>query len=189
MTTEQHSERRERALRLRGRSIGMQAILPEGAMISFALKWAGDSEPAGSEAITGRIPIEIDVAIPIRDFRVRKLLALAPGAGDSHPVGQKAKICRSPRGSTTGLDRVRGDHEKLAVRLRGCSREGKWGLLRMRCRIQRSRMVRFEQSLSWRSVTAAIFERLARRATAIPKMAVLERVNVAPRQIRRIDRS
>ena len=36
--------------------------------------------------------------------------------------------------------------------------------------------------LSWRSVTATIFERLSRRATAIPKMAVLERVNVAPRQ-------
>lgn len=29
-----------------------------------------------------RLPVELDVAVPVRDFRVRNLLALEPGAGD-----------------------------------------------------------------------------------------------------------
>lgn len=32
-----------------------------------------------SDAWAGRLPVELDVAVPLKDFRVRKLLALAPG--------------------------------------------------------------------------------------------------------------
>lgn len=44
-----------------------------------------------------RLPVEVDVAIPLRDFRVRNLLALAPGMvvesqwvhGEDVPVGSR----------------------------------------------------------------------------------------------------
>jgi flagellar motor switch protein FliM/N len=44
-----------------------------------------------------RLPVEVDVAIPLRDFRVRHLLALRPGAvvesqwghGDDVPLGSR----------------------------------------------------------------------------------------------------
>ena len=44
-----------------------------------------------------RLPVEVDVAIPLRDFRVRNLLALEPGAvvesqwvhGDDVPLGSR----------------------------------------------------------------------------------------------------
>jgi flagellar motor switch/type III secretory pathway protein FliN len=32
-----------------------------------------------SNAWAGRLPVELDVAVPLKGFRVRKLLALAPG--------------------------------------------------------------------------------------------------------------
>jgi flagellar motor switch protein FliN/FliY len=76
-------------------------------------------EPSGGQlepAVAG-IPIEIDVAIPIRKFRVRNLLALAPGQvittqwleGEDLPLG-----ARGAQLAWTEFEVV--DH-KLAVRI------------------------------------------------------------------------
>jgi hypothetical protein len=32
-----------------------------------------------SNGVTARLPVEVDVGVPLKDFRVRNLLALAPG--------------------------------------------------------------------------------------------------------------
>ena len=37
-----------------------------------------ESEP-GFGSLVGRLPVELDVAVPVREFRVRHLLALEPG--------------------------------------------------------------------------------------------------------------
>jgi flagellar motor switch protein FliN/FliY len=37
-----------------------------------------ESEP-GFGPLVARLPVELDVAVPVREFRVRHLLALAPG--------------------------------------------------------------------------------------------------------------
>ena len=38
-----------------------------------------EDEDTGFSAEVMRLPVELDVAVPVRDFRVRHLLALAPG--------------------------------------------------------------------------------------------------------------
>ena len=39
-----------------------------------------DKDRVQLQGAVARLPVELDVAIPVRDFRVRNLLALAPGA-------------------------------------------------------------------------------------------------------------
>jgi flagellar motor switch protein FliN/FliY len=39
----------------------------------------GESESIKLNAPVARLPVELDVAVPLRDFRVRNLLALEPG--------------------------------------------------------------------------------------------------------------
>ena len=54
---------------------------------------AGETIPLNAQAM--RLPVELEVAIPLRDFRVRNLLALRSGAlveshwmhGDDVPIG------------------------------------------------------------------------------------------------------
>jgi len=45
---------------------------PEGA--------GEDENEPGFGPLVARLPVELDVAVPVREFRVRHLLALAPGA-------------------------------------------------------------------------------------------------------------
>ena len=40
---------------------------------------AEEDEEIAFGAEVARLPVELDVAVPVRDFRVRHLLALAPG--------------------------------------------------------------------------------------------------------------
>jgi flagellar motor switch protein FliN/FliY len=118
MTTEQHSEREGASAASEGPlNSGMQAILPEGAMIHSPSNGHGDSEPGGSEAITGRIPIEIDVAIPIRDFRVRKLLALAPGQVIATLWAEGEDMPLAARGAQLAWTEFEVIDQKLAVRI------------------------------------------------------------------------
>lgn len=35
--------------------------------------------PIHPESVVARLPVEVEVAVPVRDFRVRNLLALEPG--------------------------------------------------------------------------------------------------------------
>ncbi|MGA3032498.1 MAG: FliM/FliN family flagellar motor C-terminal domain-containing protein [Terracidiphilus sp.] len=59
--------------------------LPEAAIDSSerALVPSGQIADTNAEAAFGprvlRLPVEVDIVVPVRDFRVRNLLALAPG--------------------------------------------------------------------------------------------------------------
>jgi flagellar motor switch/type III secretory pathway protein FliN len=58
--------------------------LPTGAEASSSqalvpVQAAGESVAEGFSAPVMRLPVELDVAVPVREFRVRHLLALAPG--------------------------------------------------------------------------------------------------------------
>jgi flagellar motor switch protein FliN/FliY len=50
-----------------------QALVP-------APRFPQTEEPPGFGPLVGRLPVEVDVAVPVREFRVRHLLALEPGA-------------------------------------------------------------------------------------------------------------
>jgi len=48
------------------------------ALVAVPRQVEEESDSAFSAEVT-RLPVELDVAVPVRDFRVRHLLALAPG--------------------------------------------------------------------------------------------------------------
>ena len=50
----------------------VQALVPVPRVLE-------EDEPARFSGPVARLPVELDVAVPVRDFRVRDLLALAPG--------------------------------------------------------------------------------------------------------------
>jgi len=54
-----------------------QALVPSPRQPGEALE--GESE-LGFGPLVARLPVELDVAVPVREFRVRHLLALEPGA-------------------------------------------------------------------------------------------------------------
>jgi len=56
-----------------GAATAGQALVPSPRQLG-----EDESEP-GFGPLVARLPVELDVAVPVRDFRVRKLLALAPG--------------------------------------------------------------------------------------------------------------
>jgi flagellar motor switch/type III secretory pathway protein FliN len=48
------------------------------ALVPVARPAEGDEQPAFGPAVA-RLPVELDIAVPVREFLVRHLLALAPG--------------------------------------------------------------------------------------------------------------
>jgi flagellar motor switch/type III secretory pathway protein FliN len=56
-----------------GEDQSMQALVPS------PLQPPEQGDPATFGAPIALLPVELDVAVPVRDFRVRNLLALAPG--------------------------------------------------------------------------------------------------------------
>jgi len=95
---------------------GTQAVSSETGIVHAPSPARDDSAPVALH-VTARIPIEIDVAIPIRDFRIRKLLALAPGQviatrwleGEDMPLGA--------RGAQLAWTEFEVIEQKLAVRI------------------------------------------------------------------------
>jgi flagellar motor switch protein FliM len=55
-----------------------QELHAETALVPTAHEGEGGNHPE-MEAPVARLPVELDVAVPVRDFRVRNLLALEPG--------------------------------------------------------------------------------------------------------------
>ena len=51
-------------------------LAAEQALVQVARELDGDLELS---PVLARLPVELDVSVPIRDFRVRDLLALEPG--------------------------------------------------------------------------------------------------------------
>jgi len=62
---------------------GAPATEPGQALVPSPRQTGGagedESEP-GFGPLVARLPVELDVTVPVREFRVRHLLALAPGA-------------------------------------------------------------------------------------------------------------
>lgn len=58
--------------------MGPAEIASEQALVpSPGVRETDSPIPPGS--VLGRLPVEVDVVVPLRDFRVRNLLALEPG--------------------------------------------------------------------------------------------------------------
>ena len=53
-----------------------------------------------------RLPVELDVAVPVRDFRVRNLLALEPGQVIESQWGTGRGYAAGLRRRAIGLERV-----------------------------------------------------------------------------------
>ncbi len=61
-----------------GRAAPAAEVSTRQALVPAPLRPEEDEEIAfGTEVV--RLPVELDVAVPVRDFRVRHLLALTPG--------------------------------------------------------------------------------------------------------------
>jgi flagellar motor switch protein FliM len=61
-----------------GRTAPKAEVSAGQALVPVPRQAEEDEEIAFSTEVT-RLPVELDVAVPVRDFRVRHLLALAPG--------------------------------------------------------------------------------------------------------------
>ncbi len=57
---------------------GSQAALEPAPAVAELPR--GEEDSTVLQGPVARLPVELDVAIPVREFRVRNLLALAPGA-------------------------------------------------------------------------------------------------------------
>jgi flagellar motor switch/type III secretory pathway protein FliN len=58
---------------------GPDPAAPPGGEALVPAPEPSDPEPVGLTPVLGRLPVELEVAVPVRDFRVRNLLALEPG--------------------------------------------------------------------------------------------------------------
>ena len=72
---------------------------------------------SGINPLVFRLPIEVDVAIPIRKFRVRNLLALAAGAVIPSQWGQGEDMPLAARGAQLAWAEFEVVDQKLAVRI------------------------------------------------------------------------
>jgi flagellar motor switch protein FliN/FliY len=52
---------------------------PETALVPSPRKPGEEEDEPGFGPVVARLPVEMDVAVPVREFRVRNLLALEPG--------------------------------------------------------------------------------------------------------------
>jgi flagellar motor switch protein FliN/FliY len=64
-----------------------------------------------------RLAVELDVAIPVRDFRVRNLLALAPGSVIQTQWQQGEDLPLATRGAQLAWSEFEVIDEQLAVRI------------------------------------------------------------------------
>ena len=69
-------------------------------------RWSEDGELEFS-APMARLPVELDVAVPVREFRVRHLLALAPGQVIESQWGHGDDLAAGRGRRAAGVERVR----------------------------------------------------------------------------------
>jgi len=55
------------------------AVAEAQALVPVPAAKPAEARPAALDGAVAQLPVELDVAVPIRDFRVRNLLALEPG--------------------------------------------------------------------------------------------------------------
>ena len=117
MATEPHSGTRA-STNLQGpASPATQEIAAEAALGEEPQSELNASKRMTLNAATARVPVEIDVAVPIRNFRIRNLLALARGQvlttdwveGEDMPLGA--------RGAQLAWTEFEVIDQKLAVRI------------------------------------------------------------------------
>lgn len=74
-----------------------EQLAAEAALVHSPVRLFDGSDPRVRNSAMSRIPVEVDVSIPVRRFRVRNLLALATGnvieshwvEGDDMPLGTR----------------------------------------------------------------------------------------------------
>jgi flagellar motor switch protein FliN/FliY len=71
----------------------------------------------GMDSVFSRLPIEIDVAVPVRDFRVRNLLALEKGQVIESSWLQGEDLPLAGRGAQLAWSEFEVIDQKLAVRI------------------------------------------------------------------------
>ena len=67
--------------------------------------------------LVSRLPVEVDVSVPIRKFRVRNLLALAVGGVISSQWGQGEDLPLAARGAQLAWAEFEVVDQRLAVRI------------------------------------------------------------------------
>ena len=77
----------------------------EAALVQMSPSLEGEGVLSGN-ALISRLPVEIDVAVPIRKFRVRNLLTLEAGHGHCVAVEGRGGHAAGGAGRPTGLDRI-----------------------------------------------------------------------------------
>jgi flagellar motor switch protein FliN/FliY len=105
--------------------LAAQATAPSSVSPLIAVEDSVEQPPAvldGEGALQinpliSRLPVEVDVSVPIRKFRVRNLLALAVGGVISSQWGQGEDMPLAARGAQLAWTEFEVIDQKLAVRV------------------------------------------------------------------------
>jgi flagellar motor switch/type III secretory pathway protein FliN len=95
----------------------MQDISAEVELVPSAMQLRDGSEAGSLNANVAQIPIEIDVAVPIRNFRVRNLLALTTGQAIGTEWVEGEDLPLGGRGAQLAWTEFEVIDQKLAVRI------------------------------------------------------------------------
>jgi len=95
---------------------GASETAAEVALVESAAPREDSAGPAMAPAFS-RIPVEVDVAVPIRNFRVRNLLALEEGYVVESPWLQGEDLPLAAPGAQLAWSEFEVIDQKLAVRI------------------------------------------------------------------------
>lgn len=98
-------------------SAGMQDVSAEAALIQSVGQIGDIGELAIDDSPLARIPVEIDVSIPIRNFRVRDLIAIGVGQAITTEWLEGEDMPLGARGAQLAWAELEVIERKLAVRI------------------------------------------------------------------------
>jgi flagellar motor switch protein FliN len=91
-------------------------MVAEAALVQSPPVFDGEATP-GISPLFSRLPVEVDVAVPVRKFRVRNLLALALGAVIPSQWRQGEDLPLAARGAQLAWAEFEVVDQKLSVRI------------------------------------------------------------------------
>ena len=98
-------------------NLGVQEISSEAALVQSSSQTHDPLGPSLLDPVIRQIPVEIDVAVPIRKFRVRNLLALATGQVIATRWLDGEDMPLAARGAQLAWTEFEVIDQKLAVRI------------------------------------------------------------------------
>ena len=96
---------------------GAQETSPERALVQLPAQISSGGTGAQQGALINRIPIEIDVVIPIRHFQIRNVLALAVGQVIATRWMEGEDVPLAAHGTQLAWTEIEVIDQKLAVRI------------------------------------------------------------------------